>query len=123
MSWSKKHLPSKSTGNSQEAVAPSRHDGKIVHWDVEQKRNETTLILLCIFQFGRLALESVMKSVCGYESPFVPPPVYDKGDFYSGKSWLLCNSVYDKKYLKVPKFSDARNLVVIYLKFKQRSHT
>ena len=28
------HLP-KSTGNTQEAVAPSRHDWKIVDWDVK----------------------------------------------------------------------------------------
>ena len=27
------HLPPKSTGNTQEAVAPSRHYRKIVYWD------------------------------------------------------------------------------------------
>ena len=35
------YLP-KRTGNTHEVVAPSRHDGKIVYWDVKQmKRNET----------------------------------------------------------------------------------
>ena len=29
---SKKHLLSESTGNTQEAVAPSWHDKKIVYW-------------------------------------------------------------------------------------------
>ena len=37
VSLSKIHLP-KSTGKTQEAVAPSRHD---FNWDVKQKRNET----------------------------------------------------------------------------------
>ena len=41
--------------------------------------------LALLLQFGRLALESVMKSVCGYDSPFVPPPQYEKGDFFSGE--------------------------------------
>ena len=41
--------------------------------------------LALFLQFGRLALESVMKSVCGYDSPFVPPPKYEKGDFFSGE--------------------------------------
>ena len=36
---SKIHLPPKSTGNTQEAVAPSRHDRNIVYWDVKQKQN------------------------------------------------------------------------------------
>ena len=40
VSLSKIHLPPKSTGNTQEAVAPSRHDRKLVYWDVKQKRNE-----------------------------------------------------------------------------------
>ena len=31
----------KSTANTQEAVALSLHDWKIVNWDVKQKRNET----------------------------------------------------------------------------------
>ena len=41
VSLSKIHLPPKSTGNTQEAVAPSGHDWKIVYWDVKQKRIET----------------------------------------------------------------------------------
>ena len=41
--------------------------------------------LALLLQFGRLALESVMKSVCGYDSPFVQPPQYEKGDFFSGE--------------------------------------
>ena len=40
VSLSKIHLPFKSTGNTQEVVAPFRHDWKIVYWDVKQKRNE-----------------------------------------------------------------------------------
>ena len=41
VSLSKIYLPPKSTGNTQEAVAPSRHDRKINFWGVKQKRNET----------------------------------------------------------------------------------
>ena len=26
-----------------------------------------------------------MKSVCGYDSAFVTPPAYEKGDFYAGE--------------------------------------
>ena len=37
VSLSKIHYLQKSTGNTQKAVAPSRHDRKIVYWDV--KRN------------------------------------------------------------------------------------
>ena len=31
----------KSTGNTQEAVAPSRHDRKIVDWDVKPQHKQT----------------------------------------------------------------------------------
>ena len=31
----------KSTGNTQEAVAPSRHDSKIVNWDVKPQPKQT----------------------------------------------------------------------------------
>ena len=40
VSMSKIHLSPKSTGYTQEAVAPSRHDLKIVYWDFKQKRNK-----------------------------------------------------------------------------------
>ena len=39
VSLSKIHLPPKSTGNTQEAVALSRHDRKIVYWTLS--KNET----------------------------------------------------------------------------------
>ena len=39
VSLSKVHLPPKRTDNTQEAVAPSRHDLKIVNLGVKQKRN------------------------------------------------------------------------------------
>ena len=39
--WARYIYFSKSTGNTQEAVAPSRHDWKIGYWDVKQNRNET----------------------------------------------------------------------------------
>ena len=42
VSLSKAHLLPKSTGNTQEAVAPSQHDGKIVYRDV---RNYSTNII------------------------------------------------------------------------------
>ena len=48
VSLSKIHLPPKSTGNTKEAVAPSRQDWKIVYWDVKQKRNENVSGLLTI---------------------------------------------------------------------------
>ena len=52
VSLSKTHLPPKSTGNTQEAVAPSRHDRKIVYWDFKQKRNENywwyIFLLFCL---------------------------------------------------------------------------
>ena len=35
--WAKKHLLPKSTGNTQEQVAPSQHDWKIVYRDVKQQ--------------------------------------------------------------------------------------
>ena len=37
-----------------------------------------------IFQYGKLALESVMKSVCGFDSAFVDMPEYTQGDFFRG---------------------------------------
>ncbi|XP_053952000.1 protein strawberry notch [Anastrepha ludens] len=33
-------------------------------------------------KYGRTALETVMKTIMGYESPLVPPPVDYKGDFF-----------------------------------------
>ena len=39
VSLSKIHLPPKSTGYTQKAVAPSQHDSEIAYWDV--KKNET----------------------------------------------------------------------------------
>ena len=38
---SRTHLLIKSTGSTKQAVAKSRHDWKIVYWDVKQKWNET----------------------------------------------------------------------------------
>ena len=35
VSLSKIHLPPKNTGNTQEGMAASRHDRKIVDWDVK----------------------------------------------------------------------------------------
>ena len=37
VSLSKTYLPPKSIGNTQEAVAPSQHDRKIVYWDVKHQ--------------------------------------------------------------------------------------
>ena len=45
VSLSKIHLPPKSTGNNQEAMAPSRHDCKIVYCDVKQKKKNTKAML------------------------------------------------------------------------------
>lgn len=36
-------------------------------------------------QYGRAALESVMKSVLRYETPLVSPPTEYSGDFFEGK--------------------------------------
>ena len=52
VSFSKIHLPPKSTGNTQEAVSPSRHDRKIVDWDIKPQPNQTNL-----FQFIFLYLK------------------------------------------------------------------
>ena len=41
VSLSKTHLPLKSTGYTQEAVALSRHDSKIVYLDVKQNKTKT----------------------------------------------------------------------------------
>ena len=38
VSLSKIYLPPKSTGYTQDAVAPSRYDRKIVYWDAKQKK-------------------------------------------------------------------------------------
>ena len=43
VSLSKTHLPPKSTGNTQEAVAPSQHDWKIVYRDVKNQINQPTV--------------------------------------------------------------------------------
>ena len=45
VSLSKAHLLPNSTGNTQEAVAPSQHDGKIVYLDV--KNISTNVSHLC----------------------------------------------------------------------------
>lgn len=34
-------------------------------------------------KYGRMALESTMKTMMGYEHPIVPPPEDYKGDFFS----------------------------------------
>ena len=44
VSLSKTHLPPKSTGKSQEAVAPSQHDWKIVYLDVKNRINQLTMV-------------------------------------------------------------------------------
>ena len=41
VSLSKKDLLPKSAGNTQEAVAPSQHDCKIVYLDVKNQMNQT----------------------------------------------------------------------------------
>ena len=40
VSLSKIHLPPKSTGYTQDVVAPSRHDRKNVYWDAKQKKKK-----------------------------------------------------------------------------------
>ena len=52
VSLRKIHLPPKSTGNTQEAVAPFRHDRKIVYWGVKQKRNETKQTCVSFTEVG-----------------------------------------------------------------------
>ena len=47
VSLSKAHLVPKSTGNTQEAVAPSQHDLKIVYWDVKNHINHS-ILNICI---------------------------------------------------------------------------
>ena len=46
VSLSKPHLLPKRTGNTQEAVAPSRHDSKIVYWDVKDQSTNHLISLL-----------------------------------------------------------------------------
>ena len=41
MSFSKTNLLPKSAGNTQEAVAPSQHDCKLVYRDVKNQMNQT----------------------------------------------------------------------------------
>ena len=55
VSLSKTYLPPKSTGNNQEAVAPSQHDLKIVYRDVKHQIKPRTkpLSMQIRFQFGK----------------------------------------------------------------------
>ena len=72
MSLSKIQLLAKSTGNTQEAVVLSRHDCKIVYWDVKQKQNKTKNYtdskILLLSKFGFLSLmqssEAVQSVMC-----------------------------------------------------------
>ena len=43
-------------------------------------------ILFIFDQFGRIALEAVMKCVCGFEGTLVKFPEYPKGNFLQGKN-------------------------------------
>ena len=43
------------------------------------------MFLTCL-QYGRAALEIVMKSIVQLDRPLVPPPESYKGDFMKGKS-------------------------------------
>ena len=42
------HVPPKSTGNTQETMAPFRHDWEIVYWDIKQKINENLCREKCV---------------------------------------------------------------------------
>ena len=48
VSLSKTYLPPKSTCNTQEVVAPSQHDGKIVYRDVKHQNKPKHLFLKSI---------------------------------------------------------------------------
>lgn len=65
-------------------------------------------------KYGRMALESTMKTMMGYEHPIVPPPDDYKGDFFSDIQNALVgvgiilkeDSIYqlDKDYNNMSKF-------------------
>jgi hypothetical protein len=44
--------------------------------------------------YGRLALEGVMKAVMGHGSPTIPPPIEYPGEFFKGLSNFLSNCVF-----------------------------
>ena len=50
--------------------------------------------MLYIFQYGRTALEAVMKSVLQIETPLVPVPGEYQGHFLNGNYLLLSLSIY-----------------------------
>ena len=81
VSLSKTHLLPKSTGNTQETVAASRHDWKIVYWDVKQKQNETKksfklLITFFICSLGRsLDSDSDSDDYSILDPPYMRPTI------------------------------------------------
>lgn len=44
-------------------------------------------------QYGRNALEIVMKSIVKLDSPLVSPPSEFKGDFFKGKAFVALNNL------------------------------
>lgn len=44
-------------------------------------------------QYGRNALEIVMKSIVKLDSPLVSPPPEFKGDFFKGKAFIALNNL------------------------------
>ena len=69
------------------------------------------MLLFCL-QYGRAALESVMKSLMGYDSPLVSFPKSYKGDFPEGESLMG----YDSPLVSFPKsykgdFSEGKSLM------------
>ena len=46
--WARHFTPRKNWLNTQEAMAPSRHDWKIVDWDVKPQHNQPTESMYCI---------------------------------------------------------------------------
>lgn len=50
------------------------------------------IFYLCFFlQYGRAALEAVMKSVLGFDAPLVPIPKTYDGDFFEGSYLKIDN--------------------------------
>lgn len=54
---------------------------------------------MCFFQYGRAALEAVLKAVTGQSSPMIPPPQDYKGHFFQGVFrytfvLLVCDGTY-----------------------------
>ena len=54
--WARHFTPRKYWLITQEAVAPSRHDWKIVDWDVKPQHKQTNIISLALIQVGQLSI-------------------------------------------------------------------